>query len=491
MALPDWSPKSPEWSKDEKKLVLEDIISEPTKQSLKDIISNSDEFPIKFPIDTGRCKTLTSYLTESTLERNINSVYPLIHENALELYCKFILYKRHHGSAVEKSLYKKMTLMEFINRLLKKRAVMFMGKDDKYLLLSGEKGSKGWENIGTDKEQPPLLLQNCISYDEIKLAVFLSVSSYTYFVNIGDRKNMAKYATDRKDIEDEGIIVGMIGPRLKKVNVMEFQEMVVNERQNTTKNGYGTKISSSVHKLFSNFYEEPCRDYSEVLNYKKTLPKNEERYVELKTKSIFDNHLYHKRLAISIDTLLMEANYRAAEKETSAYIYVVGLGLGVWKISDHQEKVYMDAFAKRISLLGKNLSSVSDICFSYINQETCGSYKNGEIFPVKDHPKSGIKIHIIKGKPHAKLLNADAGKLLVVSYAWDGNALPGNEYWSGKLGSSGDSAAASSTQITEIHNPHINPLVEANNLRVITKDGVVTFKKYQELIRCDHLKRKK
>uniref|UniRef100_V5GUD9 Uncharacterized protein n=1 Tax=Anoplophora glabripennis TaxID=217634 RepID=V5GUD9_ANOGL len=330
MALPDWSPKSPEWSKDEKKLVLEDIISEPTKQSLKDIISNSDEFPIKFPIDTGRCKTLTSYLTESTLERNINSVYPLIHENALELYCKFILYKRHHGSAVEKSLYKKMTLMEFINRLLKKRAVMFMGKDDKYLLLSGEKGSKGWENIGTDKEQPPLLLQNCISYDEIKLAVFLSVSSYTYFVNIGDRKNMAKYATDRKDIEDEGIIVGMIGPRLKKVNVMEFQEMVVNERQNTTKNGYDTKISSSVHKLFSNFYEEPCRDYSEVLNYKKTLPKNEERYVELKTKSIFDNHLYYKRLAISIDTLLMEANYRAAEKETSAYIYVVGLGLGVW-----------------------------------------------------------------------------------------------------------------------------------------------------------------
>lgn len=78
-----------------------------------------------------------------------------------------------------------------------------------------------------------------------------------------------------------------------------------------------------------------------------------------------------------------------------------------------------------------------------------------------------------------------------MSYAWDGNALPGNEYWSGKLGSSGDSAAASSTQITEIHNPHINPLVEASNLRVVTTDGVVTFEKYQEIVRCNERKRKK
>ncbi|KAJ8931994.1 hypothetical protein NQ314_015040 [Rhamnusium bicolor] len=349
MAVPDWSPKSPQWSVDLYSLLIENDIFKPMNLTTQDIIQNSDNFPIKFPVDTGRCKTLKNFVSESILERNINSVYPVIHENALELYCRFILYKRNNGSAKEKHLYKNMTLMDFINRLLTKRAVMFMGKDDKYVLLSGEKGSKGWEAIGTDNEQPPLVLENCISYDEVKLSVFLNVSSYTYFVNLGERRNMAKYLADRKIIEEEGIIIGMIGPRLKKANVMEFQEIVINDKQNISRNDYGTKASSSIHHLFSKFYEEPCRDYGETLSYKKTLSSNDGRYTDLKSNNIFDNHLYYKRLIFSIDTLLTEANHRAKLKETTAYIHVVGLGLGVWMISKHQEKIYMDAFAKRLS----------------------------------------------------------------------------------------------------------------------------------------------
>lgn len=70
--------------------------------------------------------------------------------------------------------------------------------------------------------------------------------------------------------------------------------------------------------------------------------------------------------------------------------------------------------------------------------------------------------------------------MLVVSYAWDGNALPGNEYWVGMIGTTGDSAAASSTQITEIHNPQINPIVRADNLMVVTNSGLITLKQYRE-----------
>lgn len=39
---------------------------------------------------------------------------------------------------------------------------------------------------------------------------------------------------------------------------------------------------------------------------------------------------------------------------------------------------------------------------------------------------SDIKIHFALREPHSKLFRAtDANKLLVVTYAWDGNALPG------------------------------------------------------------------
>lgn len=70
------------------------------------------------------------------------------------------------------------------------------------------------------------------------------------------------------------------------------------------------------------------------------------------------------------------------------------------------------------------------------------------------------------------------GKLLVVTYAWDGNSLPGNEFWKGFLGNSGDSAAAASSQIAELHNPHINQTVCADNLKIATYNGLVTVQKY-------------
>lgn len=69
----------------------------------------------------------------------------------------------------------------------------------------------------------------------------------------------------------------------------------------------------------------------------------------------------------------------------------------------------------------------------------------------------------------------------MVSYAWDGNALPGNEFWVGNLNTSGDPAAAASTQISELHNPHINPKVCAENLRIATPNGVLFISEYCEV----------
>lgn len=78
-------------------------------------------------------------------------------------------------------------------------------------------------------------------------------------------------------------------------------------------------------------------------------------------------------------------------------------------------------------------------------------------------------------------------KLLVVSYAAEGNSLPGNAFWRGSLSSSGHEAAASSSQIAELHNPFINETVCANNLMVATINGVVPISEYIQRINNNNI----
>ncbi|KAK4885440.1 hypothetical protein RN001_001711 [Aquatica leii] len=468
--LPQWPNKNLVWTH-EKFQLLDEPETFAQNVTLEEFLCSSENFPIKFPIDAVRCKILKNSVNAQVIENYINSAYPLIHENALQLYATFLLHKQQFGTLHEKKLYKNMSVLKFVDRLLSKRAVMFMGKFDQYILLDGTKGSGKWNLIGKDNNQSKLTLENCLSYDEIKLSVFLSVSSLSYFINNGTRKNYGKPAINRNNMENEGVIIGLIGARLRKIGVMEYEEMVITKTQNSEQNGYGLN-KNSLHKVFAEFYEEPCFTYQQVLD----LQNNILRFASLGNDTYFDNIVFSKRIALSIDTLLIEANERATLKNTTAYIHVVGIGLGVWKCSDHQQEVFVETFAKRLQALGNTITAISDIYFSYFEKvSTCGGYKSGDLMKIIDHPL-GIRIFLGKRDPHNKLTGVDTGKLLIVSYAWDGNSLPGNEFWSGKLGSTGDSAAAASTQISEIHNPHINSKVCAANLRIVTILGLKMFK---------------
>ncbi|GJQ88799.1 hypothetical protein Trydic_g23903 [Trypoxylus dichotomus] len=86
---------------------------------LDELLDASDKFPIIFPIDTGKCATLKREVSETILLKNANSSYPLLHECVLPLFIDFILHKRKYGSVIEKRLYEDMTLLEFVDRLLK------------------------------------------------------------------------------------------------------------------------------------------------------------------------------------------------------------------------------------------------------------------------------------------------------------------------------------------------------------------------------------
>jgi len=118
-----------------------------------------------------------------------------------------------------------------------------------------------------------------------------------------------------------------------------------------------------------------------------------------------------------------------------------------------------------------------------------------------------IKIHFALREPHSRLFRStDASKLLVVTYAWDGNALPGlnrhdsdvylfcasfksylflfagNEFWNGFLESSSDPATACSTQITELHNSRINPRACGESLHVVSAEhGILHISDYAKL----------
>ncbi|KAF2895284.1 hypothetical protein ILUMI_10895 [Ignelater luminosus] len=477
--IPEWPDHTPVWSHGTLQLLVEATRKQSEDVTLDDILENSKSFPLSFPISSVRCKTLSQSVTKDFLERNINSAYPILHENALHLYVNFLMHKRKFGSAKERELYANMSILELIQRLLLKRAAIFVSAGDHYRLLDGTLGSGQWERIGTDNEPSKINLNKCLSYDELKLSALLSVSSYSSFINDGNRYNEG--ITTKVNIESDGIIIGLIGTRLEKPKVMEFQEIIIAEDQNHEGNGYGTQALPTMPSLFSGFYGEVCFTYRQLLDYKNTEPT---RFTEVDKGIFFDNNVYCKRIILSIDTLLLEANQKAKERNMTAVVHVVGIGLGVWEISPHQDALFLDTFAKRIQTLGskKSLDHVSDVIFAYFPPNaTSGGHKNGDLMSIPEHPNRGIKIHILKREPHTKLTGELEGKLLVVSYAWDGNALPGNEFWAGDLNGSGDPAAASSTQVSELHNPHINPKVCADNLRIATPSGVLSLTEYCEI----------
>jgi hypothetical protein len=163
-------------------------------------------------------------------------------------------------------------------------------------------------------------------------------------------------------------------------------------------------------------------------------------------------------MRIPTETLLLEANDRAAQRSTTAFVHVVGLGLGVWEIHSRQPQWYIETFTAAIEAL--YLPNISTVAFSWIDvtlavQSEC----------IAAGAKASIAVQFGKREPADKL---ETGELLVVSYAWDGNSLPGNEFWMGSLCASGDPAAACFSTIGELHNPMVNPFVD----RIDVKAGL-------------------
>ena len=265
-----------------------------------------------------------------------------------------------------------------------------------------------------------------------KLSALLSVSSYTELINNGNRQNCGVIERNKSLIEREGIVVGIIGARLTRRDVMEFQDIIIAKKQNTTENGYGLAIDADTmdskqkdyRRVWKQFYEEPDFLYEKV-------QRDGKRFGQAKNKDdIFDNLIMKKRYTISFDTLLLEAQARAKAVNKQAFIHVVGIGLGVWKAAEQQEKIFLLTFTQRIKYLLPHLSNIGVLHFSWFSLNECGELKNGCVFKSETHSQGGIKCFLSKRNPADKLKSPEHDNmLLIISYAWDGNALPGNEFW--------------------------------------------------------------
>lgn len=357
------------------------------------------------------------------------STHITIHPRLPTLFEDFLVHKRLHGSQYEKALYKTLetySWQSLTTRLIEKRPLAFLTSSDHTLLRDGSElydAVNEWDRNGSGEQglNSVLTLEDYLSYDEIFLGSLIGVSGYTYFINRGSRNNCArKRATPAW--EERGLIIGLVGARFEREDRMDSSLIlppVKSPRQHP-----------ALQRLIQKFFDPSC------------LPNNDN----------FDERLYVERMRITAETLLLEANARAKPTGKKAFIHVVGLGLGVWQYSSTQPSLYISTFTASLRTL--RLPYISTLNFSWIDtpaadREACisaGASKN-------------ITVDFSKRDP-AEPLEKSNEEILVVSYAWDGNAMPGNEYWMGMLGASGDPAAACCSTIAELHNPLVNPYAE-------------------------------
>ena len=160
-----------------------------------------------------------------------------------------------------------------------------------------------------------------------------------------------------------------------------------------------------------------------------------------------------------------------------AYCHMVGLGLGVWMVTEHQALWLMDVVAELLQDL--SLPNIGTLDFSWFphicEQHPLIAQTMGQLLDCQGGHR--VKIKLSSRDPAAKLQMSDSVSgnplLLVVMYAWDSNSYPGNEYWltpvqgENCLSASGDPAAAACSTIAELQNPEINPRIRAASARYL------------------------
>lgn len=376
------------------------------------------------------------------IEADARATHILVHPRYPALLASFLAYKRAHGSQYEKELYATMTWKQLAARFIHCRPLTCMGSSDATLMRDGtvldKKAFQEWDRNGTDLQylNAHLTLENYLSYDEIMLSSLLGVSGPSFFINTGSRGNCARPAREGS-YQSRGIIVGLVGSRFEREHRMDSVHILPPPKPKENTPPLQDPVVSTVIEAFFGGIRDRTQD--------------------------FDVPMYKARTRITADIFLLEANARAAAAGKKAWAYVVGLGLGVWQYYQQQREWFVEVWGEAIAEL--SLAHIGTVEFAYINNLP----EDVERTVIRIGAQKGVRVVFSRRDPAEKL---EGEELLVLSYAWDGNAFPGNEYWSGSLAGSGDPAAACMSTISELHNPLVNPAF-TERIKVAGKDGYV------------------
>ncbi len=407
------------------------------------------------------------------IAKDANNSRPILHEDVITLIKDFLDEKRKNGNDTEKTLYQNMSTEDFVTRLLTKRPLTFWNSTDDTLLRDGT--TYDTKTHLTSK----MPLEDYISYDEMQISAFLGMSSPSYFINDGSRNNNATLGDQgKKPFIDRGIIIGQVGARFEKPDVMEYQHMLITADQNTPSKGYGEdkdlvgqekqdyEQNKGQFAHWAKFYKithfPTYKDAEQIYNKETnngTNPNNAKTYIKT-TKGYLHVEVYKARMKKVVETFLVEANARAADAEQPAYVHATGLGLGAWAIDQpNQINLLLDVYAE--VLKEHTFSNIADIDFSWFGDPTKfgdqdlskTAVNNGE----KKLTHNNIQIHFSHHEPNQQTTDKQ-NKLLVTQYAWDAGSFPGNEFWVGSKSASGDPAAACCSGVAYLQSS-INPKV--------------------------------